>query len=130
MGKQVTDGEHSMLMTIYFAICHFSCPDIVFRELPQMPPKGVITHALLSILITWIFGVFTLRAIFSLTKQKLVAEICAIRWTGRLIQSDDSHLPTNDVPPFPNPYGMMECAIISIRWLLFFDGRHFGYWIL
>jgi hypothetical protein len=60
MGKQVTDGEHSMTMTIYFAICHFSCPDIVFHELPRMPPKGVITHALLSILITWIFGVITL----------------------------------------------------------------------
>jgi hypothetical protein len=101
MGKQVTDDEHSMPMTIYFAICHFSCPDIVFRKLPQMPPKGVITHALLSILITWIFGFITLRAIFSLTKQKLVAEIRAIRWTDRMIQSDDSHLPTNDVPTIP-----------------------------
>jgi hypothetical protein len=75
MGKQVTDGEHRMPMTIYFAICYFSCLDIVFRKLPRMPPKGVIMHALLSILITWIFGVITLRAIFSLTKQKLVAEI-------------------------------------------------------
>ncbi len=33
MGKQVTDGEHSMPMMIYFAICHFSCPDIVFVDI-------------------------------------------------------------------------------------------------
>ncbi len=46
MGKQVTASEHSMPMTIYFAICQFSCPDIVFCELPQMPPKGIITHTL------------------------------------------------------------------------------------
>jgi hypothetical protein len=79
MGKQVTASEHSMPMTIYFAICQFSCPDIVFCELPRMPPKGIITHVLLSTLITGIFGIITLRTCVSLTKQKLVAEIRAIR---------------------------------------------------
>jgi hypothetical protein len=93
MGKQVTASEHSMLMTIYFAICQFSCPDIVFCELPRMPPKGIITHVLLSTLITGIFGIITLRTCVSLTKQKLVAEIHAVRWTDRLIWSEDSHLP-------------------------------------
>ena len=102
MGKQVTASEHSMPMTIYFAICQFSCPDIVFCELPRMPPKGIITHALLSTLITGIFGIITFRTCVSLTKQKLVAEIRAIRWTDRLIRSEDSHLPTNDVLPIPH----------------------------
>jgi hypothetical protein len=101
MGKHVTEGEHSMPMTIYFAICQFSCPDIVFCELPRMPPKGIITHALLSALITWIFGIITLRACILLKKQKLVAEICAIRWTDKLTQSDASHLPSDDVLPIP-----------------------------
>jgi len=67
-----------------------------------MPPKGIITHVLLSTLITGIFGIITLRTCVSLTKQKLVAEICAVRWTDRLIWSEDSHLPTNDVMPIPH----------------------------
>jgi hypothetical protein len=66
-----------------------------------MPPKGIITHAPLSALITWIFGIITLWACVLLTKQKLVAEIRAIRRTDRLIQSDASHVPTNDVWPLP-----------------------------
>jgi hypothetical protein len=101
MGKQVTAGEHSMPMTLYFAICRFSCPDIVFSDLPRMPPKGMITNTLLSILITGIFGVMTLRVCVALTKQKLVAEIRAIRWTDRLIQSAAHQLPINDQPTLP-----------------------------
>jgi hypothetical protein len=102
MGKQATAGKHSMPMTIYFAICQFFCPDIVFSKLPRIPPKGIITHVLLSTLITWIFGIITLCTCVSLTKQKLVAEICAIRWTDRLIQPDASHLPTNNVLSIPD----------------------------
>jgi hypothetical protein len=67
-----------------------------------MPPKGIITHILLSTLITAIFGIITLRTCVSLTEQKLVAEIRAVRWTDRLIRSEDSHLPTNDVMPIPH----------------------------
>ena len=66
-----------------------------------MPPKGIITHTLLSILITGIFGVMTLRVCVALTKQKLVAEICAIRWTDRLIQSAAHQLPIDDQPIIP-----------------------------
>ena len=97
MGKRVTASEHSMPMTIYFAICQFSCPDIVFSDLPRMPPKGIITHTLLSILITGIFGVMTLRVCVALTTQKLVAEIRAIRWTDRLIRPDASTIHADDV---------------------------------
>jgi len=53
-------------------------------------------------LITGIFGIITLRTCVSLTKQKLVAEIRAVRWTDRLIRSEDSHLPTNDVMTIPH----------------------------
>jgi len=101
MGKQVTASEHSMPMTIYFAICQFSCPDIIFSDLPRMPPKGIITHTLLSILIAGIFGVMTLQVCVALTKQKLVAEIRAIRWTDRLIQSAAHQLPFDDQPIIP-----------------------------
>jgi hypothetical protein len=109
MGKQVIAGEHSILMTIYFAICQFSCPDIVFSDLPRMPPKGIITHILLSTLITGIFGIITLRTCFSLTKQKFMAEIRAIRWTDRLIWSNASPLPTNDVLHLSWNDGMRSC---------------------
>ena len=67
-----------------------------------MPPKGIITHILLSTLITGIFGIITLRTCVSLTKQKLVDEIHAVRWTDRLIWSEDSHLPTSDAIPIPH----------------------------
>jgi hypothetical protein len=48
MGKIGTEGEHSMPMTLYFAICNFSCPDIFFSTLPKMLPKGVITAFIVS----------------------------------------------------------------------------------
>jgi hypothetical protein len=56
MGKRGTEGEHSMPMTLYFAICNFSCPDIVFSALPRMPPKGVITAFIVRAIITMFFG--------------------------------------------------------------------------
>jgi hypothetical protein len=59
MGKQVTEGKYSMLMTIYFSICHFSCPDIIFLGLPKIPPNGFITCVLVNAIIAGIFGVIT-----------------------------------------------------------------------
>ncbi len=35
MGKRGNEGEHSMPMTLYFAICNFLCPDIVFLWLTK-----------------------------------------------------------------------------------------------
>jgi hypothetical protein len=32
----------SMPMTFYVVICHFSCPDLVFKELPCQPPDGFL----------------------------------------------------------------------------------------
>jgi hypothetical protein len=57
MGKQVNESEHSMSMMLYFAICHFSCPDIVFSDLPRISPKGFIMSIIVKTLITLIFSV-------------------------------------------------------------------------
>ena len=67
MGKQVTEGVHSMPMTLHFVMNQFSCPALVFYDLPRRPPDGIITNALMGILITWIFSLITL--------QKLMATI-------------------------------------------------------
>ena len=60
MGKLVTKGEHSMPMMLYFALGQFSCPDsFVFCGLQWKLPNGMITHALMIILIAGIFGIIT-----------------------------------------------------------------------
>jgi hypothetical protein len=74
-GKQVTEGEHSMPMTIYFAICHFSCPDIIFLELPRVLPNSFITCVLVNAIIAGIFGVITCQTCIHIMKQGIVSEI-------------------------------------------------------
>ncbi len=75
MGKQVNEREHGMPMTVYFAICHFSCPDIIFLELPRIPPNSFITCVLVNAIIAArIFGV-TCQTCICIMKQGLVAEI-------------------------------------------------------
>jgi hypothetical protein len=61
IGKIGTEEEHGMPMTLYFAICNFSCPDIAFSALPKMPPKGVITAFIVRAIITLFFGRIVLR---------------------------------------------------------------------
>jgi len=51
-----------MQMTLYFAVCHFSCPDLVFKALLRQPPDGFIMDGLAMITISVIFGLLTLRA--------------------------------------------------------------------
>jgi hypothetical protein len=81
MGKQVTKGVHSMPMTLHFAMNQFSCPALVFYDLPRRSPDGIITHALMGILIT---GIFTLIIL-----QKLMAGIHSkIRHMDRPSDSD------------------------------------------
>jgi hypothetical protein len=57
MGQQINESEHSMSMMLYCVICHFSCPDIVFSDLPRILPKGFITSIIARMLITMIFSV-------------------------------------------------------------------------
>jgi hypothetical protein len=61
MGKRGNEGEHSMPMTLYFAICILLCPDIVFLDLPRIPTKGFITSFIISTLITMFFGRIVLQ---------------------------------------------------------------------
>ena len=75
MGKRVTEGEYSMPMMIYFASCHFSCPDIIFLELPRIPPNGFITCVLVNAIIAGIFGIINFQTCIRIMKQGLVAEI-------------------------------------------------------
>ena len=56
------ESPHTMQMTIYFAICHFSCPDLVFKACPRQPPDGFIMNGLAMMIISVIFGLLTLRA--------------------------------------------------------------------
>ncbi len=64
-----------MPMTIYFAICHFSCPDSIFLKLPRIPPNGFITYVLVNAIIAGIFDVITCQTCICIMKQGLVAEI-------------------------------------------------------
>jgi hypothetical protein len=71
IGKRGSEGEHSMPMTIYFVICNFSCPDIVFLELPRMPPKGFITAFIFIAIITIFFGIIVLQTSIWLTSLRI-----------------------------------------------------------
>jgi hypothetical protein len=60
--KHLDESPHTMQMTLYFAICRFSCPDLVFKALPRRPPDGFIMDGLAMSTISVIFGLLTLRA--------------------------------------------------------------------
>jgi hypothetical protein len=49
-----------MPMSLYFAICEFPCPEIVFSKLPWRPPDGFITSTFAMALIFSIFSVITI----------------------------------------------------------------------
>jgi hypothetical protein len=62
MEHGVIDSETSMQTTLHFAICKFSCPEIVFSKLPQCLPDRLITSFLAMTLISTIFPVITFHA--------------------------------------------------------------------
>ena len=62
---------HSMPMTLYFAICNFSCPDIVFSALPRMPTKGVITAFIVRAIIMIFFGRIVFRTSIRLATLRI-----------------------------------------------------------
>ena len=71
MGERGTEGERSMPMTLYFAICNFSCPDIVFSALPRMPLKRVITAFIVRAIITMFFGRIVLQTLIRLASLRV-----------------------------------------------------------
>ncbi len=79
MGKRGNEGEHSMPMTPYFAICNFLCPDIVFLDLPRIPPKGFITSFIVSALITMFFGRIVLQTFIQLMSL-CIRQVTCLSW--------------------------------------------------
>ena len=86
-----------MPMTLYFAICNFSCPDIVFLALPRMPPKGVITAFIVRAIITIFFGRIVLQTSIRLASLRVRQMKCPlwkdiVRLSSFLRESARSHV--------------------------------------
>jgi hypothetical protein len=62
IGNHLNQSPHMMKMTLYFAICHFFCPDLVFKTIPCPLPDGFITEGFTISIILVIFEIITLRA--------------------------------------------------------------------
>jgi hypothetical protein len=100
MEDNVIKSTHSMPMTLYFAICKYSCPEIVFSLLPKRPPDGLITAFIILMLIGSIFTIMTIRTCFNisiyLVRKFLVGEIKAAVWhTDRPLEPLTLHNYTN-----------------------------------
>ena len=62
MENHIDEMPQTMQMTLYFAICHFSCPEKVFKTLPHQPPDGFITEGLTVSIITAIYSIIIFQA--------------------------------------------------------------------
>jgi hypothetical protein len=62
MENHIDEMPQTMQMTLYFAICHFSCPEKVFKMLPCQPPDGFITEGLTVSIITAIYSIIIFQA--------------------------------------------------------------------
>ncbi len=57
IGNHLDQSLHKMHMILYFEICHFSCPDLVFKTIPCCLPDGFITEGVAIFIILVIFGI-------------------------------------------------------------------------
>jgi hypothetical protein len=62
IGNHMDQSPHTMQMTLYFAICHFSCPDLVFKTIPHHLPGSFIMDGFAISIILVIFRIITIRA--------------------------------------------------------------------
>jgi hypothetical protein len=93
IGNHLDQSPHMMQMNLYFAICHFSCPDLVFKTIPCRPPDGFITEGFAISIVLVIFGIITLRAwiwLINLSSKRflqrlILREMCAYCTKNRLI---------------------------------------------
>ncbi len=93
IGNHLDQSLHMMQMTLYYAICHFSCPDLVFKTIPCCLPDGFITEGFAISIILVIFGIITLRAWIQLINlsfrrflQRLILrEMCVYHTKNQLI---------------------------------------------
>jgi hypothetical protein len=111
MEQNVTESKHSMPMTLYFAICEYSCPETVFSLLPKQPPDGIITVFIISTLIGSIFSIMTIQTCINISIHSvwelLVAEINAAVWhIDRLIApaTTDNHTNALDANVYQYPW--------------------------
>jgi hypothetical protein len=91
MEDDVVKSKYSMSITLHFAICDFSCPEIVFSSLPRQPPDGIIAAFIILVFIGSIFSVMAIKTCFNITVYSLwkflVAEVkAALRHTSRPIK--------------------------------------------
>jgi hypothetical protein len=79
MEDNILKSECSMPMTLYFAICKYSCPEIVFSLLLRRPPDGIIMAFVILVFIGSIFGIIAIQTCFNISIytvwKSLVAEI-------------------------------------------------------
>ncbi len=79
MEDDIVKSEYSIPMTIHFAICNFSCPEIVFASLLRQPPDGIIMAFIILVFIGSIFSVMAIQTCFNISiyslRKFLVAEI-------------------------------------------------------
>jgi hypothetical protein len=62
MENHIDEMPQTMQMTLYFAMCHFSCPEKVFKMLPRRPPDGFIIEGLTVSIITAIYSIIIFQA--------------------------------------------------------------------
>jgi hypothetical protein len=62
MENYIDEMPQMMQMTLYFAICHFSCPEKVFKMLPRQPPDGFITEGLTVSITMAIYSIIIFQA--------------------------------------------------------------------
>ena len=63
MENHIDEMPQMMQMILYFAICHFSCPEKVFKMLSCQPPDGFITEGLTVSIITAIYSIIIFQAL-------------------------------------------------------------------
>jgi hypothetical protein len=76
--RHLDESPHTMQMTLYFAICNFLCPDLVFKALPCRPPDGFIMDGLAMIPISLIFGLLVSRAwirMLQFSKRRFIQQL-------------------------------------------------------
>ena len=90
------ESPHTMQMTLYFAICHFSCPDLLFKTLPHWPPDGFILDRFAMSIISVIFGLLTLRMwvwLLQLSQRQFITKYRQLDWckqVDNLLRKDGS----------------------------------------
>ncbi len=119
-------SEYSMPITLHFAICGFSCPEIVFSSLPRWPPDGINTAFIILVFIRSTSSVMAIRTCFNISIYSLwnflVAEIkAALRHTNRPIEfpTANNHTCKVDAPGYlwhDGFWSLMKSLALALCW--------------